>query len=123
MTNKISPELEKLKAYSKNDIIAAIGACVNPGMITAMILKNMRHVTVTNAVNEHKAATKTLKAAQEAYIKFREELRTNYATLMDVPPEVLSRGVKLEQALNRAEDCVRKLDQKIKELLDGGENV
>ena len=48
MTNKISPELEKLKAYSKNDIIAAIVACRKEDMIVARILSNLRHVAVTN---------------------------------------------------------------------------
>lgn len=119
-------ELQKLKAYSKDDIIEALGRCYQSDFIVSQILGELEEIKVQNALKEHEKAIDTLNSARTAYVSWRTEMCVKYGDgktvkIANIPPFEIAKGAKLEKALNTATEREQKISRKVDKILKVGD--
>lgn len=119
-------ELQKLKAYTKDDIIEALGRCYQSDYIVSQILGELEEIKVQNALKEHEKAIDTLNSARTAYMSWRTEMCVKYGDgktvkIANIPPDEISRGVLLEKALNTATERECKISREVDKILKVGD--
>lgn len=118
--------MQKLKAYSKGDIIEALGDCYQSDCIVSAILGELEERKVQNALKEHEKAIDTLNSARMAYMSWRTDMCAKYGDgktvkIANIPPDEISRGAFLEKALNTATERERKVSKEVDKILKVGD--
>lgn len=119
-------ELQKLKAYTKDDIIEALGRCYQSDYIVSQILGELEERKAQNALKEHEKAIDTLNSARTAYTSWRTEMCAKYGDgktvkIANIPPDEITRGVFLEKALNTATERECKISREVDKILKVGD--
>lgn len=122
-TNKA--ELQKLKAYTKDDIIEALGRCYQSGYIVSTILGELEERKAQNAIKEHEKAIDMLNSARTVYMSWRNDMCVKYGDgktvkIANIPPTEISQGALLEKALNTATERERKISKEVDKILKVG---
>ncbi len=115
-------DLEKLKLYSKEEIIEALGHCYQSDYIVAHIINELDDRKVQKALSEHEKAIDILNSARTAYMKWRTDMCERYGNgrtvkISDIPPSDFQEGVFLERNLYTAEQNEAALDKRVNKLL------
>lgn len=119
-------ELQRLKAYTKDDIIEALGRCYQSDYIVSQILGELEERKAQNALKEHEKAIDTLNSARMAYMSWRTDMCAKYGDgktvkIANIPPDEISRGAFLEKALNTATERERKVSKEVDKILKVGD--
>lgn len=119
-------ELQKLKAYTKDDIIKALGHCYQSDYIVSQILNELEEREIQNALKEHKKAIDTLNSARTAYMSWRTDMCVKYGDgktvkIANIPPEEIAKGARLEKAFNTATEKERKISREVDKILKVGD--
>ena len=118
-----SDSLKKLKTYSKDDIIEALGHCYNSDFIISSILNELESKGIQKLINSHDKAYDNLLIAIEAYFKWQNDMCVKYGDgktvkLKDIPLQEISRGAVLEKALKSAAEKEKNLNSKLNKMLE-----
>lgn len=101
-------DIQKLKTYSKDEIIDAIDVCWNSNTIIREILDNIEYAKRDRVFKEHDKALAECKSTSQKYCEWLSELSVKYGDgknikIADIPMEELKIGAKLEKAMNAAD--------------------
>lgn len=115
--------LEELAKYSKEEIIEAIGRSYLPTWDIDTLLIDLNYIRQTKAIDEHQKAAADASAALTAYIEWQKEVVTKYGDgktvyLKQLPASEIKRGTELEKAYDAANKKEKRLDNKVKKLLN-----
>lgn len=119
-------ELQKLKVYSKDAIIEALGHCYQSDYIVSEIIGELEERKVQNALKEHEKAIDTLNTARKAYMNWRSDMCVKYGDektvkIVNIPSEEITKGARLEKALNTATESERKISKEVDKILKVGD--
>ena len=115
-------DLQKIRAYTKEEIIEAIGGIWCFDDIIGQILRILEESKLNRIRAEQKEALKKAIATRTEYLKWMRDVRIKYVDgdavkFTRVPFEDLKRGAELEKAMNIAEKEERKLGREFDKLL------
>lgn len=115
-------DIQKLKTYSKDEIIDAIDVCWNSNTIIREILGNIEYAKLDRVFKEHDKALAECKSTSQKYCEWLSELSVKYGDgknikIADIPMEELKIGAKFEKAMTAADTKERKLNKELMELL------
>lgn len=115
--------LEDLAKYSKEEIIEALGkSYLSTGDID-YILIDLNYIRQTKTIDEHQKAAADASAALTAYIEWQKEVIEKYGDgktvrFIQLPASEIKRGNGLADALDAANKKEKRLDNKVKKLLN-----
>ena len=115
-------DLQKIRAYTKEEIIEAIGTSWYFDNITVQILRALEENKMNKIRAEHKEALKKATAARTKFSEWIKDMCIKYGDgdavkFTRVPLEELKHGAELEKAMNIAEKEERKLGREFDKLL------
>ena len=115
-------DIQKLKTYSKDEIIDAIDVHWNSNTIIREILDNCKYAKQDRVFKEHDKALAECKSTSKKYCEWLSELSVKYGDgknvkIADIPMEELKIGAKLEKAMNTADTKERKLNKELMKFL------
>lgn len=119
-------ELQKLKAYSKDDIIEVLGRCYQSDYIVSQILGELEEIKVQNALKEHGKAIDALNSARTAYMRWRSDMCVKYGDgktvkIADIPSEEITKGARLEKVFRTATAKEQKISKEVDRILKAGD--
>ena len=116
-------KLKELAAYSKEEIIEAIGLphWFDEDLVDYLIIE-LKHLKRTRAIEQHDEAWRAESVALDAYLAWQKKMITEYGDgervqYNQVPLSEIQRGLELEKAWNDARKKERKTRAKVKDLL------
>lgn len=121
--NRADPKLvAKLKRYSKDQIIEALGKQYNADYIISGLVNDIEYQQSDRLLKEHGEALDAAIKARREFSEFIREAATKYGDgksfkVSALPPAVLARGTALEKAVKEAEAKERDLDKKVSKML------
>ena len=116
--------MEELAKYSKEEIIEALGRFrMLDGDDVDMLLIELEYIRKNKAIEEHKKAIEAEDAAFDAYVGWQKKIIAEYGDVEKVkynqiPDSELRQGEKLENAWNAARKKEKRLDAKVRKLLN-----
>lgn len=111
-------KLQKLKKYSKDEIIAALGHSFMSEHIISDMLFELEEKAFNTALDAHKKALSDLVSAKKKVIDWRKKMCEKYGDgktvkLSDVPSADISQGAELERVLKAVIEKEQKLDKQV----------
>ena len=125
-TTKTTKEnLKSLKAYTKDEIIDAIGNHFNADKLSKDILYICKQKRDYKIFTEHDKALEAEISARNEYCEWLKEVCVMFGDgekveISKLPMEEIAYGAKLEKALKTAEKKQESLNKKINEILEIG---
>ena len=115
-------DLQKIKAYTKEEIIEAVGNYWYSDVFVRQILRVLEEIKLNKMRAKRKESLKKATAARTEYLKWMRDVRIKYGDgdtvkLTRIPLEELKHGAELEKALDIAEKEERKLGREFDKLL------
>lgn len=121
-------KLQKLKKYSKDEIIAALGHSFMSEHIVSDMLFELEKKAFNTAFDAHKKAISALDTAEKRLIDWHKKMCEKYGDgktvkLSDVPSADISQGAELERVLKAAIEKEQKLDKQVNKFFKEGTSV
>ena len=115
-------DLQKIRAYTKEEIIEAVGNYWYSDVFVRQILRVLEEIKLNKMRAKRKESLKKATAARTEYLKWMRDVRIKYGDgdtvkLTRIPLEELKHGAELEKALDIAEKEERKLGREFDKLL------
>lgn len=116
-------DIKKLSSYTKQEIIQAIESLWQGDVFVHDLLDFLEDKKTDTLLKQHTDAIDNLSAARKAYIDWKHDIIKKYGDGLsvkcrDIPDAELERGVTLEKAIKDATERERKLNNKVKRILD-----
>lgn len=117
-----SNQLEKLRKYTKDDIVDAIGGLYNADTLVDDIIARIEYNGVKRLLVESEQASKAESAALGKYLAWRTEMAEKYGDgkhvkLCALPSEAIHRGAMLEDKYNKAKKKTQALDRRVDKIM------
>ena len=120
--------LKELEKYTKAEIIEAIGNHYRAADIVNELLRDLQNTKMQKVFRIQRMAERISMEKFEALLAWRHEMCEKYGDgktvrLLDVPPEEIERGAKLEKEYAAARETVEKAEKRINKAMEGSNEM
>ena len=122
MSRAKKEDIKKLFDYTKEEIIVALGRMYGSDLIVTELLGRLERGAIEKALDASDKASNARIDAAIAFQKWQSDMCVKYGNgrnvkLVDIPPEEIERGARLEKAFFEATKKAERLDAKANKLL------